>query len=426
MALLIRRSLPAIGAASLVCAAGILASSCNRAPQTAYTFESQPRAVFPAEQVAGSRDPKLAVSSSGMLSMLVVYQDGGKSRLGFTMSHDGGDHFMPLIPVSEPGASVQSHGENSPTLATLPAAIYALWEQARPEGGTDLMLARSLSFGQSFDKAVRVTDTETPAFHGFSSVSAAPDGGVYAIWLDGREKDTPPGTFAVYIAGSKDRGISFGKNRRVALSACPCCRPRVAFGAHGEVYVAWRKVFAGDIRDMVVSTSRDGGETFASEVRVADDGWQLRGCPDSGPALVESGGRLYIAWLTEGRERRPRIQLAWSDDYGARFHAPVDASQDNLDPNHPVLTGSEDGRQFLAFQARKRKTDGRWEPSSIVVAEVSGDHVSVAQVLANGGATASYPSLAAGTGGRIYVTWTQRTDHGSGAVLLRGRRDPTS
>ena len=217
--------------------------------------------------------------------------------------------------------------------------------------------------------------------------------------------------------------MTFERNRRVALSACPCCRPRIAFGAHGEVYVAWRKVFPGDIRDMVVSTSRDGGDTFAPEVRVADDGWQLRGCPDSGPALIQSGGRLHIAWLTEGRERRPRIQLAWSDDQGAHFHAPIAVASDGVDPNHPVLTASEDGRVLLTFQARNKKTDGTWEPSAIFVAEVTSDQVSTPQALSNGGAPSSYPHAVAGTGGRVYVTWTQRTDKGSGAVLLRGRRD---
>jgi hypothetical protein len=401
--------------------ATVFVTSCNHGSTTQYAFESHPRAVLSGQKLIDTRDPKLDISSSGMLSMLVVYQDGGNSRLGYTMSHDGGDNFMRLIPVSEPGASVSSHGENSPTLATTSTAIYSLWEQSRSKGGSDLMLARSLSYGQNFDKPVRVTDNT--AFHGFSSVSAAPNGDVYAVWLDGRDGGPSSETSAVYVARSKDRGATFEPNQRVALSACPCCRPRISFGAKGEMYVAWRKVFAGDVRDMVVSTSRDGGDTFAPEVRVADDGWQLRSCPDSGPALVQSGGRLYIAWLTEGREHLSRIQLSWSDDQGGHFHAPVAVSSDSLDPNHPVLTASEDGRVLLTFQARNKKTDGTWEPSSILVAEINEDRVSIPMALANGAAPAAYPHAVAGTGGRVYVVWTQRTDQGSSAVLLRGRRD---
>jgi hypothetical protein len=174
------------------------------------------------------------------------------------------------------------------------------------------------------------------------------------------------------------------------------------------MYVAWRKLFAGGLRDMVVSTSRDDGDTFAPEVRVADDGWQLRGCPDSGPTLIQSGGRLYISWLTEGREHRPGIQLSWSDDQGSHFHVRIAVSSDGLDPNHPVLTTSEDGQVLLTFQARTKKTGGTWEPPTIFVVEIIGDHVSNPIALSNGVAPASYPDAVAGTGGRVYVIWTQR------------------
>jgi hypothetical protein len=284
------------------------------------------------------------------------------------------------------------------------------------------MLGRSLSYGHSFDKPVRVNENQT-AFRGFSSVGAAPNGDVYAVWLDGREEAPDSETFAVYLARSRNQGATFEKNRLVGRTACPCCRPRIAFGPNNEVHVAWRKVFPDDIRDMVVSTSRDGGETFAPDARVADDGWQLRGCPHSGPSMIQSGGRLYIAWLTEGRERQPHIQLAWSDYRASHFHVPVSVSAGSFDPNHPVLAASEDGRVLLAFQARDRNTDGSWRPSTVFVVEVNGDHVSVPVALSNAGASISYPHLAVGTGGRAYLAWTQRAEQTSSTVLIRGRRD---
>jgi hypothetical protein len=60
------------------------------------------------------------------------------------------------------------------------------------------MLGRSLSYGHSFEKPVRVNDDQM-AFHGYSSVGAAPNGDVYAVWLDGREEGASSETFAVYI-----------------------------------------------------------------------------------------------------------------------------------------------------------------------------------------------------------------------------------
>jgi hypothetical protein len=261
----------------LTLAVSALTAGCRTADPVSYRLETQPRAVLAEAGLTPSNDPRLALSHSGALHMLAVYGEHGQAQLGLAISHDGGDTFQPPVPVSEQGALVSSHGENSPSLALTPTEIYALWEQANEQGRPDLMFARSLTFGHSFEKPVRVADKTEPSFNGFSSMAVAPDGQVYAVWLDGRDRAEPAGTFSVYLAKSTDRGATFGKNIRVEPGACPCCRAAIAFGSAGEVFVVWRKVFEGDIRDIVVSTSRDGGETFAAPVRVALDQWKFPG-----------------------------------------------------------------------------------------------------------------------------------------------------
>jgi hypothetical protein len=414
MALL--RRIGMISCALMVALAG---TSCQQHRPS--LFESSPRAVLATFGVENSRDPKLAISSSGMVSMLAVYRDGDKNRLGFSMSHDGGDHFMPMLPVSQPDATVSSHGENSPSLATIPTATYALWEQEDAHGQNNLVVGRSLNFGHSFDKPVQVNDNEKPSFHGFANLGVAPNGDVYAVWLDGRDTTAMPGTFSVYIARSTDKGATFSKNHAIATSVCPCCRPSIAFGPGGEVIVAWRKVFPEDVRDMVVAVSQDNGESFSSGVRVADDGWSLSGCPDSGPSMVVLGTRIYVSWLTEGREKKSRIQFSWSDDMGKSFHAPISASGDLLDPNHPKFSASEDGRLLLVFQARKNEDGSSWKNLAAYVVEVIGDRTGDIQELNNGGSTATYPALVAGTAGRVYVAWNKSEDKGSSVVVARGR-----
>ena len=86
------------------------AAGCARNSSTPLSFEARPRTVLADFGISASRYPQLAVSPSGMLSMLALYQASGKTRLGFTMSHDGGDHFMPVVPVSERDAQISSHG----------------------------------------------------------------------------------------------------------------------------------------------------------------------------------------------------------------------------------------------------------------------------------------------------------------------------
>ena len=114
--------------------------SCNR-NSGKYEFETQPRAPLAAVGLNSTRSPQIAVSPAGMISLLTLYQDGENARLGFTMSHDGGDHFMPVKPLSEDGAKISAHGENNPMMAVSSRAVYAFWEQSQAEGTRDLVVA---------------------------------------------------------------------------------------------------------------------------------------------------------------------------------------------------------------------------------------------------------------------------------------------
>ncbi len=385
-----------------------------------YAFEQHPRSVLAQIGITPSTSPRLAVRVSGEIYLLGVF--GKDGRLGFFMSHNGGDTFMGPIAISEPGARVTAHGEASPSLAVGPTQIYALWEQSRPHASADLMFARSLTWGHSFEKAVRVTDKTKPSFNGFASLGAAPNGNVYTVWLDGRDQTEVTGTFSVYLAKSPDQGASLGRNIRVATGACPCCRPSIAFGKNGEVFVAWRKVFPGDIRDMVVSTSRDGGQTFGAPVRVAADNWKLNGCPDSGPTIVESDGQSYVAWLTEGTEDKARLRLAWSDDGANSFKPAVNLPGGVLDPNHPVFARGVGGTVLLLFQGRDGSHGESWSPIQAYLTEIRGTEMSQPRPVPNDQKSVSYPTFGIGTAGRLFIAWTEPGQQGSNIVLCRSRR----
>lgn len=371
-----------------------------------------------------SKDPKLFVSPSGVVYLLSVYGEEKKARVGLAISHDGGDSFGPVSPISEPNRSVSSHGENSPSLIGTPGAIGALWEQTSGESGSELMFARSVNFGRSFETPVHVTDKNRPSFNGFSSLGVAPDGSVYAVWLDGRDPAEIPGTFSVYLARSTDRGGTFGRNIRVAGTACPCCRPRLAFGSGGEVYVVWRKVYPGDIRDMAVSRSTDGGETFLPPARVAEDHWRINGCPHSGAAAVRAARRLYVAWLTEAAAAAAGVKLSWSDDGGETFAPPLLASGKILDANHPEFSVSQDGRVLLVFQGRDPANKEGWSSLEPYFVEIASDGRATPPLPIPGNSKSiSYPTVAAGSAGRVFVAWSEPDEKGSGVVLVRGRKE---
>lgn len=384
-----------------------------------FVFERNARAVLSDAGVPHSARPRLSVGANGTLYMLALYGDADSRRLGMSVSHDGGDSFMPVTPVSEPGANIAGHGEAAPAFVHTPTSTYVVWQEASDNGDTRIMVAHGDGMGHRFDPPVNVIKKDKPSFNGFASIAAASTGEVYVAWLDAR--DGGKGTFSVYVAKSTDKGKTFGPNIRVADSACPCCRPAIAVGAHGEVHVAWRKVFDGNIRDMIVATSTDHAETFAPPVRVAEDNWVLNACPDSGPTMAVANGKLFIAWHTE-IEDRAMIHLAVSSDGGRSFGETQHASGDVQDPNHPVLKSAPDGQITLAFQGRGANSESDWSVTQPFVVRVSPDGAVTKPVAIHSSNSATYPDIAAGSGGVIYVAWTKTQGDDGDVVLTCGRR----
>jgi hypothetical protein len=163
-----------------------------------------------------------------------------------------------------------------------------------------------------------VTDDGDFGSHNFHALHIARDGRVYVSWLDGRT-----GSSGAYTTWSGDGGATWAANVRVSVEeACPCCRTAIASDGDGVLYLAWRTVMTGNIRDIVVARSADGGATWGAPARVHADDWVYEGCPHAGPSMtVDERHRLHIAWWT-GVPGRSGVQYARSDD-GITFNAPV-------------------------------------------------------------------------------------------------------
>jgi len=393
------------------------------APPSVIRFEKQPRSVLSLPMIQASRDPKVGIRASGAVYLLAPYQGASDMELGLFISRDGGDQFARPVRISPEGSAVSSHGENSPTLAFGGTEVYALWERKKPRGGTDLMVSRSLRFGHHFDPPVKVTDKAEPSSNAFSSLAVAPNGDPYVVWLDGRDKEVRRrGMSSVYLSRSRDRGGSFGVNHRVFSGVCPCCRATLAFGSKGEIFVSWRHVFKAEVRDVVIAASQDGGKSFSSPVRVSQDNWTIAGCPHSGASLLYTGQRLYVAWFSDPDEGPPGVRLSWSDNSGASFRPAIYVSEPVVDANHPHLALSEKGKILLIFEGRDPETEQGWGPAQPYFVQIdSGGGTSTAVAVPGSGSSVSYPFIASGGQGRVYVSWTQSSGQGPEVVMSRGR-----
>ena len=133
---------------------------------------------------------------------------------------------------------------------------------------------------------------------------------------------------------------------KLLKGVCYCCKVAMATGADGAIIAAWRHVYAGNIRDIAFTISRDGGRTFAAPQRLSEDRWQLAGCPDDGPALaVDGAGVIHAVWPTVigGEKPEGAIFYASSRDgrsFSSRTRIPTLGSPK---PMHPQIVAADVG-----------------------------------------------------------------------------------
>jgi hypothetical protein len=368
--------------------------------------------------VAKGNDGQILVRTSESMNLLyVAHNDKGKQNLFMAKTKNIGDSFSGSIPVNSEEGEVSAHGENGPKLRNGKGrGMFAAWV-----GNRDIKFARSMNFGKSFNTAIRINDDEGKASQSFFTMEVAPDGTIYVIWLDGRDrKSGKPGTSSVYITRSVDQGKSFEKNIKISGDICPCCRTALAFGDNGEIFASWRHVYDDNERIIVVATSLDGGKTWSKPVKVTKTGWKINGCAHSGPAMKYASGKLFITWYT-GRDDKASLKYSYSSDNGKSFEEAKNLQGETLDANHPDITviGKE---AWVIFQGRDPKQGGGWSREKAWLVQINAKaEISKPIALPSTGGGVAYPYLFKGNGGRVYAMWTEIGEEGPQIMLCRGR-----
>jgi hypothetical protein len=349
----------------------VAVSGCDARDRTAQFGEAHALA-------SGASNPTVAVAPGG--GALYVAWVGATADDGnvYVSRSDDGISFRNAVRANDIDGDAAPHEQAPAQVDVGPDGhVYVVWQKNTHAEGrrfpySDLRLARSIDGGRTFEPAITVNDDAggAPSSHTFHDVLVAADGTVYVTWIDGRSNETASsdgspahnqhgaqGGPEIRVARSIDGGRTFSPSIVVATNACPCCRTSLAASPAGEVYVAWRTILPGNIRDIVVARSDDRGATWSTATRAHDDGWVFDACPHAGPSVaVNDDGRVHVAWYT-GVSGAPGIYMAASSDRGATFNEPrAISSAEWVPPSQVKLAVDGRGHILAAWDDRRHET----------------------------------------------------------------------
>lgn len=379
-----------------------------------------------------------ATAATAALGNFVAVVWTASSETGATdvyaaVSRDGGGAFSSPARVNSTPGDVRVNLEQSPRVALRSARgqspeMIVVWTEKGAVGPT-LKTARSTDGGKTFERAVLVPGAEAAGNRGWEAMTIDDAGRAFVVWLDHRRSEpSASGTKHVHNGNpqapatkeASENGFTRAQRsdlylasvdgslppRPIAAGVCYCCKTALLPGPNGSLYVAWRHVYPGSMRDIAFTVSRDRGRTFAPPVRVSEDHWQLDGCPDDGPAMaVDRSGRIHVVWptlVTEKGDQTLAIFHAMSAD-GRTFTPRQRVPSEGL-ARHPQIAIAPDGAPVVAWD--EPMPGGRRIVTARVAMTASGVRFS-REALATT-ASGVYPSLAATRTGLI-MAWTERS-----------------
>jgi len=342
---------------------------------------------------AGALAPQLRADADGVLATWLEPAGDGAHRLVWAQWTRGAWTKPQQISA---GTAIVASAADVPSIArSNDGALVAHWAEKR-EGDRDgysAVVARSTD-GATWTRLGALHDDHTPTEHGFVSLIAEGDASIRAFWLDGRMTASGGATALRSAAVGKTIGASAVVDDRV----CDCCSTAITHTLGGAL-IAYRDRSADEIRDVAIAQA--SGQGWRRTI-VARDNWKIEGCPVNGPAVTYDGYRLAVAWYTMA-DNVPRVRVAFSNNGGLTFGAPID-----------VASGQGDGAPLGRVGV---VVDGSTVIISWLAARSGGASVLLRRVAANGqqgraitaGETADrdagFPRIAQ-DGNAVIVMWT--------------------
>jgi hypothetical protein len=331
---------------------------------------------LPTPAARESGQPNLTVGPEGRVYLSWLERIEGKRFALRFATREGAGWSAPRT-VAE-GDDWVVNWANFPSMMALPDGSLAAHWLARSGGGvyaSDVRVALSPDGGRTWGPHTTPHRDGTQTEHGFVSMFPVAGGALGAVWLDGRQmKQSAHGhghgemtlRYAALAPGGK-----LTSEALLDARVCECCQTSAAVTSEGVV-VVYRDRSDKEMRDISIVRLSNG--KWSEPRAVHADGWQLDGCPVNGPAVAAAGRRVAVAWFTLAGDA-PHVRLAFSEDAGATFQAPVEVGDGDpicrvdvlmLEDCSALVSWIEKTKDGAEVRARRVRPGARPEPSVTV------------------------------------------------------------
>src|SRR5215207_3197350 len=274
------------------------------------------------------------------------------------------------------------------------------------------------------------------------ATAAAPDGTFYVAWVNHDERQADV-MLAHFNHKAEMQGSAVRVNRRPgAATAWRGDQPSVAVTPNGAVYVLWTaQVEAGETHgtDIYLSSSTDGGQSFASEVKVNDD--KALGAHGMHSLAVAKDGRIYAGWLDERNVHAPtpsmkaeghhmesnrELYVAYSTDGGHTFSVNRKVASEACPCCKTALAVSADGTLYAGW---RQVLPGSYRHIAVASSTDGGTKFSASVIVSDDrwmlqGCPVSGPSLSVdAASGSLKVAWYAAGEGGAPGVYVAESKD---
>ncbi len=359
----------------------------------------------------GSLGPHLAITAEGdpVLSWLEPAGDGAHAVRYSLLQADA---WSTPVTVAV-GDNWFINTADFPSVVPISAQQWAAhWLVKRPGGNYayDIALALSADDGNTWTAPMTPHTDNTATEHGF--VTLFPwSAGLGAVWLDGRFMAPDIGDASDPESHGSDKGamtLRFARfdydgatleEGEIDNLVCDCCQTDVAVTAQGPI-VVYRDRTADEIRDISVARYING--SWTEPVTVSDDQWRIPACPVNGPTIVAEGENVVVAWYG-APNRESRIKLAWSQDGGNTFAAPVVVDDSSVRGRVDVAL-LPDGSAAISWVAKTDDINGQLRTRRVT----STGELGPIEVVTEGtySRSAGFPQML-GTADRLIFAWPE-------------------